>query len=168
MKQRDLIYKLVVEEGRTISVAKAYVDYHIMNVSSVISHINKEFKEEESDLHINKYVNDTPNANGEIIPYVYYYLDDLRIEPNSWPAKRTNFQMIAGESKTNAVIRFMKENNGKITTLDGYTEILAFRIGAIIHRLRKDGYIISTKKVLVNGHPRKIAEYTLISDPVVQ
>lgn len=160
MKQKDIILQELLA-GKTVSSVQAFVDYDIMSLAGVISGIRKDLKNANSDITIKRYINKVPNENGVIIPYAYYYINECNPKLLSWPPKTTDFVRMSGETKIKAIIRFMLER-GSITTLEGFTEIYAYRIGAGIKALRNMGYIIETTMVKVPGRKHPIAKYTLV------
>lgn len=160
MRQKDIILQELLA-GKTVSSVQAFVDHGIMALAGVITEIRKELKKQNSDIKIRKYTNNIPNENGVVIPYAYYYINECNPKMIQWPPKTTDFVRKAGETKTNAIVRFMIER-GSITTIEGFTELYAYRIGAGIKVLRNMGYIIETTMVKVPGRKHSIAKYTLV------
>lgn len=160
LRQKDIILQELLA-GETVSSVQAFVDHGIMALASVITEIRKELKKQNSDIKIKRFINNVPNENGVIIPYAYYYINECNPKMIQWPPKTTDFVRKAGETKTNAIVRFMIER-GSITTIEGFTELYAYRIGAGIKALRNMGYIIETTMVKVPGRKHPIAKYTLV------
>lgn len=162
MTQKEIILQELLA-GETVSSVQAFVDHGIMSLAGVISSIKKDLKKQNSDIKIKKYTNKVPNDYGVVIPYAYYYIDECNPKEVAWPSKTTNFIRMPGETKTKSIIRFMLER-GSITTLEGFTELYAYRIGAGIKALRNMGNIIETSWVKIPGRKHPIAKYTLIEE----
>lgn len=68
-------------------------------------------------------------------------------------------------SKTDLVLRFMKEH-GSITQMQAYSDCrFATRLGSIIYNLREQGYVIETEMCKGGDAISNYAKYILIETP---
>ena len=65
-------------------------------------------------------------------------------------------------SQTDTIYRMLRDRPEGITALDALQEAGSFRLAARIADLRREGYPIESKMVVVNG--KRIARYTLSDD----
>lgn len=157
--QKDIVRE-ALEHNETLTAVSVYDKYNIVALAPIITKLRKDLIKEKSPLKICTKLNDKPNEDGIIVPFKYYFMSNCKESPVVWPRKTTNFERGEHETKKDAILRFMNMY-GSINTLQGYTEIYSYRIGALIHVLRKEGYDIITKMVHYNDRKHPTAEYVL-------